>query len=289
MKINPILKNESKIGVRTFRFNLMVMLYVGILSIMAMGAYYLINVDRYGIGLDLSNFTVLNFALACGQAVLLMFIVPVLTATSITGERERQTLDILLSTNLSPMKIVLGKLMSTVTKVTLLIISTMPIYAINFLVGGTSFNELIILTIFFISTTIYVGSIGIFMSTIFKTSKSSTVASLITVLFAVVGTLIIGAVVISRDYYNTIQNNNISTYIINLPFWMYINPAIEFIYILIKQSGISEVAPKMLSYTNLNKIFIISLINQGIITILLILLSSWRLNPVKKSIFKVRK
>ena len=289
MKINPILKNESKIGVRTFRFNLMVMLYVGILSIMAMGAYYLINVDRYGMGLDLSDFTVLNFALACGQAVLLMFIVPVLTATSITGERERQTLDILLSTNLSPMKIVLGKLMSTVTKVTLLIISTMPIYAINFLVGGTSFNELIILTIFFISTTIYVGSIGIFMSTIFKTSKSSTVASLITVLFAVVGTLIIGAVVISRDYYNTIQNNNISTYIINLPFWMYINPAIEFIYILIKQSGISEVTPKMLSYTNLNKIFIISLINQGIITILLILLSSWRLNPVRKSIFKVRK
>ena len=289
MKINPILKNESKIGVRTFRFNLMVMLYVGILSIMAMGAYYLINVDRYGMGLDLSDFTVLNFALACGQAVLLMFIVPVLTATSITGERERQTLDILLSTNLSPMKIVLGKLMSTVTKVTLLIISTMPIYAINFLVGGTSFNELIILTIFFISTTIYVGSIGIFMSTIFKTSKSSTVASLITVLFAVVGTLIIGAVVISRDYYNTIQNNNVSTYIINLPFWMYINPAIEFIYILIKQSGISEVAPKMLSYMNLNKIFIISLINQGIITILLILLSSWRLNPVRKSIFKVRK
>lgn len=289
MKINPILKNESKIGVRTFRFNLMVMLYVGILSIMAMGAYYLINVDRYGLGLDLSNFTVLNFALACGQAVLLMFIVPVLTATSITGERERQTLDILLSTNLSPMKIVLGKLMSTVTKVTLLIISTMPIYAINFLVGGTSFNEIIILTIFFISTTIYVGSIGIFMSTMFKTSKSSTVASLITVLFAVVGTLIIGAVVISRDYYNTIQNNNVSTYIINLPFWMYINPAIEFIYILIKQSGISEVTPKMLSYTNLNKIFIISLINQGIITILLILLSSWRLNPVRKSIFKVRK
>ena len=289
MKINPILKNESKIGVRTFRFNLMVMLYVGILSIMAMGAYYLINVDRYGMGLDLSDFTVLNFALACGQAVLLMFIVPVLTATSITGERERQTLDILLSTNLSPMKIVLGKLMSTVTRVTLLIISTMPIYAINFLVGGTSFNELIILTIFFIGTTIYVGSIGIFMSTIFKTSKSSTVASLITVLFAVVGTLLIGYIVISRDYYNTIQNNNVSTYIINLPFWMYINPAIEFIYILMKQSGISEVTPKMLSYTNLNKMFIISLINQGIITILLILLSSWRLNPVRKSIFKVRK
>lgn len=289
MKINPILKNESKIGVRTFKFNLMVMLYVGILSIMAMGAYYHINVYRYGLGLDLSDFTVLNFALACGQAVLLMFIVPVLTAASITGERERQTLDILLSTNLSPMKIVLGKLMSTVTKVALLIISTMPIYAINFLVGGTSFKELIVLTIFFISTTIYVGSIGIFMSTIFKTSKSSTVASLITVLFAVVGTFIIGYIVISRDYYNTIQNNNVSTFIINLPFWMYINPTIEFIYILIKQSGISEVTPRMLSYMNLNKIFIISLINQGIITILLILLSAWRLNPVRKSIFKVRK
>lgn len=289
MKINPILKNESKIGVRTFRFNLMVMLYVGILSIVVMWGYYFINNDRYGMGLELSNFTILNFALACGQAVLLMFIAPVLTATSITGERERQTLDILLSTNLSPMKIILGKLMSTVTKVTLLIISTMPIYAINFLVGGTSFKEIIILTIFFITTTIYVGSIGIFMSTIFKTSKSSTVASILTVLFVVLGTIIVGTVVITRDYYNALQNNTISAFVINLPFWMYINPAIEFIYILIKQTGISEFVPQIISYMNLNKIFIISLINQGIITILLILLSAWRLNPVRKSIVKVKK
>jgi len=289
MKINPILKNESKVGVRTFRFNLMVMLYVGILSIVAMWAYYFINRDRNGMGIDLSNFTILNFALACGQAVLLMLIVPVLTSTSITGERERQTLDILLSTNLSPMKIVVGKLMSTVTKVALLIVSTMPIYAINFLVGGTSFKELIILTIFFISTTIYVGSIGIFMSTIFKTSKSSTVASILTVIFIVIGTIIIGAVMISRDYYNAISNNTISTFKITLPFWIYINPTIEFIYILIKQNGISHFAPNIITYMNLNKIFIISLINQGIVTVLLILLSAWRLNPVRKSIIKVRR
>ncbi|WP_346917414.1 ABC transporter permease subunit [Clostridium sp.] len=289
MKINPILKNESKVGVRTFRFNLMVMLYVGILSIVAMWAYYFINSDKYGMGIDLSNFTILSFALACGQAALLMFIVPVLTATSITGERERQTLDILLSTNLSPIKIVVGKLMSTVTKVALLIVSTMPIYAINFLVGGTSFKELIILTIFFISTTIYVGSIGIFMSTVFKSSKSSTVASILTVLFIVIGTIIIGFVVISRDYYNAVSNNTISTFKITLPFWMYINPTIEFVYILIKQNGISHFAPDLINYMNLNKIFIISLINQGIVTVLLILLSAWRLNPVRKSIIKVRR
>ncbi|WP_346962360.1 ABC transporter permease subunit [Clostridium sp.] len=289
MKINPILKNESKVGVRTFRFNLMVMLYVGILSIVAMWAYYFINSDKYGMGIDLSNLTILSFALACGQAALLMFIVPVLTATSITGERERQTLDILLSTNLSPIKIVVGKLMSTVTKVALLIVSTMPIYAINFLVGGTSFKELIILTIFFISTTIYVGSIGIFMSTVFKSSKSSTVASILTVLFIVIGTIIIGFVVISRDYYNAVSNNTISTFKITLPFWMYINPTIEFVYILIKQNGISHFAPDLINYMNLNKIFIISLINQGIVTVLLILLSAWRLNPVRKSIIKVRR
>ncbi len=289
MKINPILKNESKVGVRTFRFNLMVMLYVGILSIVAMWAYFIINSDKYGMGIDLSKFTILSFTLACGQAVLLMFIVPVLTATSITGERERQTLDILLSTNLSPMKIVLGKLMSTVTKVALLIISTMPIYAINFLVGGTSFKELIILTLFFISTTIYVGSIGIFMSTVFKSSKSSTVASILTVLFIVIGTIIIGFVVISRDYYDALSNNTISTFTINLPFWLYINPTIEFIYILIKQNGILYFAPDLINYMNLNKIFVISLINQGIVTLLLILLSAWRLNPVRKSIIKVRR
>lgn len=289
MKINPILKNESKIGVRTFRFNLMVMLYVGILSIVAMVAYYIIDSNSYATGLNLSNFTVLSLVLACGQALLLMFIVPVLTATSITGERERQTLDILLSTNLSPMKIVLGKLMSTITKVALLIVSTMPIYAINFLSGGTSFGDIILLTIFFISTTIYVGAIGIFMSTIFKSSKSSTVASIVIVLFTVIGTFIIGAVMIRTEYYSAINNNTISSLVINLPLWMYINPIIEFVYILFKQTGISELAPDVISYMNLNKIFIISLVSQGIITILLIFLSAWRLNPVRKSIIKVKK
>ncbi len=289
MKINPILKNESKIGVRTFRFNLMVMLYVGILSIVAMAAYYIIDSKSYATGLNLSNFTVLSLVLACGQAMLLMFIVPVLTATSITGERERQTLDILLSTNLSPMKIVLGKLMSTITKVALLIVSTMPIYAINFLSGGTSFGDIILLTIFFISTTLYVGAIGIFMSTIFKSSKSSTVASIVIVLFTVIGTFIIGAVMIRIEYYSAISNNTISALVINLPLWMYINPIIEFVYILFKQTGISELAPDVISYMNLNKIFIISLVSQGIITILLIFLSAWRLNPVRKSIIKVKK
>ena len=45
------------------------------------------------------------------EFVLLVFLSPAVTAASISGERERQTLDLMLSTQMTAAQVVVGKLM----------------------------------------------------------------------------------------------------------------------------------------------------------------------------------
>ena len=55
------------------------------------------------------------------EFILLMFIVPAVTASSISGERERQTLELMLTTQMTAFQVVIGKLMSALSTLLLLI------------------------------------------------------------------------------------------------------------------------------------------------------------------------
>lgn len=289
MRINPILMNESKIGVRTFRFNLMILLYTGVLAGVMIATYSFIINRSYEYGVDLSSFSMMYFGLACAQALLLMFIVPIITATTITGERERQTLDILLSTKLSCFKIVIGKLFSSTSKIILLIISTMPIYAMNFVIGGSTFSQILTLNLFFIITTLFAGSIGILMSTIFKYSKSATVASSCIIIFIIVGTLLISMLSIYGDYNRAMMNGTLNNFVTKIPFWLYLNPFMGFISIIMSQIGVIWIIPNYFGNVNFSMIFIINICIQILLTIVFIALASYKLNPIKKKLIKVKK
>ena len=136
MRINPVLRNESKLSARTPKFTILLFIYIAILSAGVLLFYNSYSEIVYTNGLDLQSSVMLYFGMAIGQAVLLMFIVPALTSTAICSEREKQTLDMLLSSKLTPFQIIIGKLSSSSTKVIMLIICTMPMYAICGLIGG---------------------------------------------------------------------------------------------------------------------------------------------------------
>ncbi len=64
-------------------------------------------------------------------------------AGSIAGERERQTLDMLLATKMKPWSIVLGKLESSLSSVLMLAVSSLPVLSIVFIFGGVGILELV--------------------------------------------------------------------------------------------------------------------------------------------------
>ena len=109
MRLNPVLRNESKLAVRSIKFTLMIFAYIAILSVAAVIYYNSLNSEVFVNGLNLQSSVMFYVVMAIGQAVLLMFIVPSLTSTAICSEREKQTLDILLSSKLTPLRIIVGK------------------------------------------------------------------------------------------------------------------------------------------------------------------------------------
>lgn len=73
--------------------------------------------------------------------LLVLFVVPGLTAGAIAGERERQTLVPLQVTALGPASIVVGKLLASLAFVLLLLVAALPLVGASFVAGGITFAE----------------------------------------------------------------------------------------------------------------------------------------------------
>ncbi|HHX87952.1 MAG TPA: hypothetical protein GX693_07240 [Firmicutes bacterium] len=192
MRINPLLAKELRLRMRTWRSFAVVSLYL-----LALGGFSLIffagftSSLRYGYEDPSSVGQNMFYALTALQCGLLYFLLPGLTANVITGERERQTFDLLVCTQLTPLNIVLGKLAASLSTVVLLIISSLPLYSIVFLLGGVSPAELAILTAILLISAFNYGSYYLFLSALFQRSSIAVLAGYALSLFLSGGTMLI--------------------------------------------------------------------------------------------------
>ncbi|WP_411168759.1 ABC transporter permease [Clostridium sp. MB05] len=281
MRVNPVLRNESKLTVRTPRFTIMLFIYIAILSVGTLLFYNSYSNEIYASGLNMQGSVMLYIGMAVAQAVLLMFIVPSLTSTSICSEKEKQTLDILLSTRLSPFQIIIGKLLASSLKVIMLIVCTIPLYAVCALIGGVRISNILVLILSFIINTIFVGSIGVFVSTYVKTSKVATALTYAIVLFLFVGTVVI-AYIIWIITMMRLNGGPMSTRPTISPI-AYLSPAIGFINMLSNQVGFGGRFLYMIQELGISKYAeYISIGIQGVLSIILLYLASVRLNPLNR-------
>jgi ABC-2 type transport system permease protein len=281
MRVNPVLRNESKLTVRTPRFTIMLFIYIAILSAGTLLFYNSYSNDIYASGLNMQGSVMLYIGMAIAQAVLLMFIVPSLTSTSICSEREKQTLDILLSTRLSTFQIIIGKLLASSLKVIMLIVCTIPLYAVCALIGGVRISNILVLILSFIINTIFVGAIGVFVSTYVKTSKVATALTYAIVLFLFVGTIVI-AYIIWMITMMRLNGGPMPTRPTISPI-AYLSPATGFISMLSNQVGFGGRFFYMITELGISKYAeYISIGIQGVLSIILLYLASVRLNPLNR-------
>src|SRR5262249_54093222 len=96
---------------------------------------------------ELARFANGYFAmLAMIQFTVVIAMTPAYTAGSITEEKERKTLEYLLATDLSSREIVLGKFLSRLGNLTLLLITGFPIVALLQILGGID-PDLLLITV----------------------------------------------------------------------------------------------------------------------------------------------
>lgn len=189
MKINPVYKRETMVSSRSFKLPLILLVFNGILALVALlNMYSTLAQVRLTAEIQYSSFLDLYLFVAVLEFVMLIFIMPALTAGGISGERERQTLELMLTTRMTPAEIVLGKMMASLSTMSLMIISSFPILAMVFVYGGVTLNDILVLLLCYVAAALFVGSLGICCSAVFRKSTLSTVVSYGLMAMVVIGT-----------------------------------------------------------------------------------------------------
>lgn len=108
------------------------------------------------------------------EMLMLVVIAPSLTAGTIASERQHQTFDMLMATPLTPGQVLRGKLLASMTYLFLLMFASLPINAIVFLFGGVSPATLLWWVALVLTTLLLLGTLGLLMSTLFRSSGVAT-------------------------------------------------------------------------------------------------------------------
>lgn len=173
---NPVLVHELRGRMRGARAFVVLTVYLVVMAALAIALYALYlstfssdaNSIQGGI-LGQTLFTVVTLV----EVLLIAFIVPGFTVDALTGERERQTYDLLRTTMLRPRTLVLGKLLSALAYVFLLLLATIPLQGVAFLFGGVDVGTLAITFVVLLITAIGIGSVGVAASARHQRTRSA--------------------------------------------------------------------------------------------------------------------
>ncbi len=245
MKMNPVYKREMMVSSRSMRMPLIITVFNGILAVVALLNMYS-NVVQVRLTADVqySSFLDLYEFVATIEFVMLMFIMPAITSGTISGERERRTLDLMLTTGLNSWEIVSGKLGAALVTMFLVIVSSFPVFALVFVYGGITGRDVLFMLLCFVTSALFAGSLGICCSSLFKRSTVATVAAYGVLALAVAGTLAVNSFAYSMARMNWNQSGYtmgmIGEQTVNSGGFLYtllVNPAATFLLILQGQTA----------------------------------------------------
>ena len=182
--INPILLRELRGRMRTARS---FWLLSGFLVMVAGAALLIYTSDytrspgQFGGDVDIGRSVFLTLMVTA--MIALSFVAPVLASGSIAGERERQTFDLLLTTQLHMRQIVFGKIIASLIYCLLLLAAITPLMGIVFLIGSVDMTQLVIMLAVVFSNIVLLTCIGVYWSARATTPLSATGMTLASVLF----------------------------------------------------------------------------------------------------------
>lgn len=276
MIINPVLAKELRDRVRTWRSPLLITLYIGILG--GIGGLFFYTQTYGGIGgprILRMGIEIFNM-LAVMQLLLIAFLTPGMTAGVISGERERQTLPLLLITRLNPFAVVTGKLFSAISYILLLVIVSLPLFSVVFFFGGMSMREFLQAVGIYLATTLTLGSIGMLCSAFFKRTAVAIVVTYGITFFLLVGTYFLVGIIMSLKYRYGWTGPQPPP----VPFIIYLNPLVALLSALPMGGNIMPFGGGTASLAGM-KPWQIYLLLDAVIVLITTGLTVWLIHPLR--------
>ncbi len=143
MFIGPIFSREAVVTPRRSRHFIVRTIYGLSLLILLCTAWLLItNTQDIRNAGDMARFGSIMFQiLAPIQLALLMFLAAIQAASNIAIEKDKETLILLLMSRMTNSELVLGKLFSSLLMIGALLLTSLPVFMLLVLFGGTSFAQ----------------------------------------------------------------------------------------------------------------------------------------------------
>ena len=179
--LNPIMAFSATRRMRSFKTMLIVIAYVAALLLLALAFLGSFIPDAVYLS-TMTRGPMCYLALLIAQFALIILIAPAMTSASIAGERERQTLDLLLVTNTGSFRITIGKVMESFAVLALLIVCGLPVMSLCLLTGGISLGQILIGELFLLAEAFACVSIGVFCSSLARSTVLSGVLSYLVII-----------------------------------------------------------------------------------------------------------
>lgn len=289
IRLNPIVKKDLRVGARSMRFSWGLFAYEAVLVLAFLLAMLIIQeeVSSYYNAQNIYSYFVALFpVLAVTQVCIVALTVPIITASSVSGEKERQTFDIMLTTCMSPLAIVTGKIVSVILRILLFVAASLPIMGLSFVMGGLKWSTLFYFLLTVILLSMFSGSVGVFCSAFCRRSVTAVIMSFGIYFVICVLTFLPLLVAVVFDW------NSVG----ELPLLMLINPVVFFEEFFMQvMTGESALGGESYAFSQGAVGFLSYHLAQGkvwmftsaacilLISLGFIFLAAWKINPLHQS------
>ena len=179
--LNPILSFSATRRMRSFRTLLIAAVWLLVMmgvALLIMGQLFRSGASINGLRTGVTCYQILIIV----QFVLIILVAPAMTSGAIAGERERQTLELLLVTNTRSFRIVWGKAMESFAMLALLIVCGFPVMCMTMIAGAVTILQILAGELFLLAMAFAAVCVGVLSSALARSTVGSSILSYVILL-----------------------------------------------------------------------------------------------------------
>lgn len=240
--LNPIFESSARRRMRTDKTPMIWTAWV-----MAMLLFSVAGLGEFlgqGVRIDqMRRSTEWYIWLTAMQLALVVLVSPALSAVSISGERERQTFDLLLSTGIGTRKIIMGKLTENFAFLALLIASGAPVMLLAYVTGGVPVWQLMATLVWLLMIALEALAVGMLVSVLCRRTLTSIITAYLAIAVLGAASWVLakhGPFAAAYTYKSLAALETMSTgsILLGMPIPIFFNPAVGMVTLLAHQTGI---------------------------------------------------